>query len=386
MHKLRYDKKALPNFNFGSFSKKKLLLLGFLFVILLVIPLTVYLVQQQQEIRGRANPTTTLSFIPSEQTATAGGEVKFDVWISPGENQGNFINLVLKYDSTKIQATAESFELNPASEFGIIQSPEIGADGDELSVTLSISDSTKVITKDEKIGSVTFEIISTSDTPTQISFDDAQIQIRGVEGDFTENVFTNGTPAKLTILGEDVVSPTPTPSATPTPEPSPELSPTPTSTPSGDGTTPSVNQSPVCQTLNTDRSNSGTSPYSLTFTATGSDTDGTISKVTFNFGDGPVEDVTTGGGIGTSSISLSKAHTYNNAGTFTATSILTDDRGGTSDSYACSVTVTVDGGSGTGTGGSATPLPATGPSETIVGAGVLGGILFLIGTLLFFAL
>src|SRR3989344_7769318 len=204
MHKLRYDKKALPNFNFGSFSKKKLLLLGFLFVILLVIPLTVYLVQQQQEIRGRANPTTTLSFTPPEDTATVGANVKFDIWISPGENQVNFINLVLKYDSTKIQATADSFVLEPASDLEIIQNPEIGADGDELSVTLSISDSTKVITKDQKIGSVAFDVISSSDTPTQISFDDEQIQIRGVEGDFTENVFTNGTPAKLTILGEEV--------------------------------------------------------------------------------------------------------------------------------------------------------------------------------------
>ncbi len=383
MPKLRYDKKALPNFNFGSFSKKKLLLLGFLFVILLVIPLTVYLVQQQQEIRGRANPTTTLSFTPPEDTATVGAKVKFDIWISPGENQVNFIKLVLKYDSTKLQATAESFELDPASEFGIIQSPEIGADGDELSVVLSISDSTKVVTEDQKIGSVAFDVISPSDTPTQISFDEAQIQIRSVGGAdaLDKNMFLSGTPAKVTILEEEV-SPTPTPSVTLTPT----LSPTPSSTPSGDGATPSENQSPVCQTLNTDRSNSGTSPYSLTFTATGSDTDGTISKVTFNFGDGPVEDVTTGGGIGTSSVSLSKAHTYNNAGTFTATSILTDDRGGTSDSYACSATITVDGGSGTGTGGSVTPLPATGPSETIVGAGVLGGILFLIGTLLFFAL
>lgn len=375
------------NFSLGSsFSRKKLLLLGFLFVILLVIPLTVYLVQQQQDLRSRANPTTTLQFTPAEDVATVGAKVDFDVWVSPGENQVNFIKLVVKYDATKLQATPDSFVLDTTTNFSIIQNPTIGADGDQLSVVLSISDPTKVIQEDKKIGTITFEVIGPSEGPTEVSFDSTQIQIRSLSsGDsFTENVFTNGTPAKLTIQDGEI-TPTPSPSVTPEPTTSPDLSPTPTSTPSGDGATPAENQIPVCSTLTTDRTATGTSPFSLTFTATGSDTDGTISKVTFNFGDGPVEDVTTGGGIGTSSVSLANSHTYNNAGTFTATSMLTDDRGGASDTSACTVTVTVDGGSGT-TDGTATPLPDTGPTETIVGAGILGGILFLIGTLLFFAL
>lgn len=373
----------------SSLSRKKLILLGFFFVILLVIPLTVYLVQQQQETRTRAEKSTTLSFIPADPTASVGGSVDLQVWLSPGTNQVNFLKLVLKYDSTKLQATEESFVLDPESNFSIIQNPAIGADGDELSVVLSISDPTKAIREvDKKIGTVTFDVIGTSeDAPTEVSFDSTQIQVRsvGAQDPFKENVFSSGTSAKVTIQSEGEPTPTTTPSATIAP-PTAELSPSPISTDSGDGATPADNQAPVCQTFNTDRADSGTSPYSLTFTATGSDTDGTISKVTFNFGDGPVEDVTTGGGIGTSSISLAKAHTYNNAGTFTATAILTDDRGGTSDSYACSKTITIDGGSGTSTDGSATPLPDTGPSETIVGVGILGGILFLIGTLLFFAL
>lgn len=375
---LIYDKKALPNFNFGSFSKKKLLLLGFLFAVLLVIPLTVYLVGQQQETRTRAEKSTTLSFSPSEDTATVGGTLNLNIFVHPGTNQINYIKLVLKYDATKLAATEESFTLNPASDFSILQDPAIGPNGDEFSITLEMTDSTKVITQDTRIGSVSFEAISSSETPTQISFDKNQIQVRGIEGDFTENVYQNGNPASITIQGGEV-SPTPTPTLTPRAS----LSPSPTSTESGDGTTPAENQVPVCESLNTDRATTGNPPLSLTFTANGSDSDGTISKVTFNFGDGPVETETTGGGLGTGSVSLEKSHTYQNSGTFTASAVLTDDTNGTSDTTNCTVTITVSGGSGSS---NVTPIPPTGPDKTIVGVGVLGGILFIIGALLFFAL
>lgn len=377
------------NFSLGSsFSRKKLLLLGFLFVVLLVIPLTVYLVQQQQDLRSRANPTTTLQFTEPNRVASVGALVKYDLIVSPGENQVNFIKLVLKYNGEVLQATPESFVLDPASNFSIIQDPTIGPEGNQLSVVLNISNAIQAIKTDTKFGSVTFEVIGASDVPEKIEFDTSQIQIRslGTGDSYKENVFTGGTPAEITIQGD--ISPTPkvstTPEPTEEPEPTPDLSPTPTSTPSGDGATPADNQSPVCSTFTTDRTPDGASPFSLTFTSTGSDTDGTISKATFNFGDGPVEDETTGGGLGTSSVSLSKSHTYNNAGTFTSTVMFTDDRGGTSETTDCTVTVTVDGGSSGDVSG--TPLPDTGPRETIVGVGVLGGILFLIGTLLFFAL
>lgn len=351
-------------------------MLGFLFVTLLVIPLTVYLVKQQQEIRTRAEKSTTLSFSPTEDSAAVGAKVKFDVFISPGTNQVNFIKLVLKYDSTKLTATKESFEIDPNLPFTIIQDPAIGPNGDELSLVLSNSnDLTKVIQQDTKLGTVTFDVKAGPSTTTEISFDPNQIQIRGVEGDPSQNVFLEGKPATVTILGGEI-------SGTPTVSPQPSISPTPT--PSGDGVTPSENQAPVCQTLNIDKGASGNAPYSITFTVNGTDADGAINKITFNFGDGPVEDVTSGGGIGTNSVSLPKAHTYQNGGTFTASALLTDDRDGISNSSSCTVTITVSGGA-TGTS-QVTPLPATGPSKTIVGAGVLGGILFLIGTLLFFAL
>ncbi|MBI4098142.1 MAG: hypothetical protein HY426_03805 [Candidatus Levybacteria bacterium] len=386
-----YDKVKLSKLSMPNFSKKKLLLIGFLFIILLVIPLTVYLVGQQQELRSRANPNTTLSFVPAEATASVGAKINFDVWVAPGSNQVNFIKLVVKYDGTKLSATEESFVINPASNLSILQGPVVGEAGDDLSVILSIeSDPTKVIQQDTKVGTITFDVTAPSDTPTQISFDDTKIEIRSLSGAnqdaFDENVFLNGVPATLTIQSGGEVTPTPTAEASPSPSPTIETSPTPTSTQSAEGATPSDNQAPVCESLVTDRSPDGAAPLSITFTVNGSDTDGTISKATFSFGDGTIEDETTGGGIGTDTVNIQKAHTYNNAGAFTASALLTDDGSGVSDNTNCTVSVSVTDGSGGQASEAATPLPATGPTETIVGAGLLGGVLFIIGALLFFAL
>lgn len=357
-------------------------------MVLLVIPITVFLVQQQQNLQSNANPNTTLSFVPPDKTAAVGEKVDLDIWITPGNNQVNFVKLVLKYDATKVSTTEEDFTLNPASNLSIIEGPVIGTEGNEFSVILSVeNDPTKVIQSDTKIGTITFEALEAADPPTQISFDDQQIQIRSINGanqdKFNENVFLNGTPATLTIQ-EDVgdVSPTLTQGATPIVTPS--ISPAPTSTDSA--TVPAQNQSPVCSSLVTDRNTDGTAPLSITFTVNGSDTDGTINKATFSFGDGTVEDVTTGGGIGTDTVNVQKAFTYNNSGSFTASALLTDDNGGvSSDSTSCATTITVSDGSG-GTSEGTTPIEATGPTETVFGIGALGGILFLVGALLFFAL
>ncbi|MEK9176518.1 MAG: hypothetical protein AAB520_03680 [Patescibacteria group bacterium] len=377
-----YDKDSLSKLNF-NFSKKKLLLVGFLFAVLLIIPLTVYLVQQQQQSQSRANPNTTLTFTPASQTAPVGGKVNFDVILTPGNNQVNFVKLVIKYDSTKLETDEKGFTLDPTTDLSIIQGPT--AENDTLSVVLSVeSDKTKVIQQATKIGSVSFNVIGASDTPTQVSFDsdpDTGVQIRSLNGDnqdaFDENVFLNGTPASVTIQGEGI---TPTPGVTETPTPEPTTAETPTPEPTSSG-----NTAPICESLAADAT-TGTAPFTVNFTVTGNDTDGTIDKVTFNYGDGPVEDIATGSGITTDSVSLTQAHTYQTSGAFTATAIMTDNSNGVSDTVSCTASITVSGGGELSPSTTVTPLADVGPRETFVGIGALGGILFLIGALLFFAL
>jgi len=387
---LIYDKNGLPKLNF-NLSKKKLLLLGFLFIALLVIPLTVYLVQQQQQTQSHANPNTTLAFIPASVTKSVGDTVKFDVDVSPGGNQVNFIKLAIKFDPTKLEANDQSFVLDPTSNLSIVQGPTV--ENDTISVVLSIqNDPTKVIQKDNtKIGSVTFNVIGEASTPTEVSFDATQIQIRSINSNnndaFNENVFLNGPPADVTIQGAGSTTPTtaePTVATTPTTEPTEAVTPNPTDEANA---TPSTNQAPVCESLAIAPSAVGDAPFDVTFTVIGNDEDGTIDKVSFNYGDDSnVEDVSTGGGIGTASVSLDQAHTYESSGTFTATAVLTDDGGASSDSSTCTQAVTVSAGGSASESATITPLAATGPSNKVVGLGAIGGVLFLIGALLFLAL
>ena len=104
-----------------------------------------------------------------------------------------------------------------------------------------------------------------------------------------------------------------------------------------------------------------------------------------------MQDITQGGGIGTNTVNAQVSHIYNTAGTFTTSATLTDNSGATSNSVTCSQTITVIAG---GTGGTSPPVLATptptiepsGPSETIVGIGLIGILLTIIGGVILLAL
>ncbi len=399
-------------------SIKKLLLLGFLFVVLLIIPLTIYLVQQQQDSRSQATANTTMKFTPDTTTAQVGDDVSFDVMIVPGNNQVNFIKLVVKFDSTKLKATNTSFVVDPNSNLSILQGPVVGTD--TISVALSVgNDPTKVIQADTKIGTLTFNVIDGPAENSQITFDPATevSSINGGNNDaFNENVFLSGTPASLTITDGTDVSPTP----------DPNLSPEPTIRITSGG----ENVPPVCNSLTPSGSLTGEAPYDLSFTVNGTDSDGTLRNFKFTFEPNEFINIaSTAANAKSIATVTTDPHTYETAGSFTASVIITDDQGGTGSSVACtkSITITDDnadnnndnsdnndddsdnntladensddsGATTTSTDNSdedseivtteesPSPMPATGPGEALIGIGALGGILLLIGTLLFFAL
>lgn len=366
-------------------------MLGFLFVALIAIPLTVYLVQQQLETRTQAVKNTTLSFDPTSVAAEVGEDLSFDINLSPGSNQVAIVKLVIKFDSTKLEATEESFELNPTSQLSVLQGPTVATD--TLSVVLSVgSDPTKVIQTDTTIGTVTFNVIGGASTSTDITFDPTTEANSINAGDgFSENVFLSGNPATIDIQGEGG-----------------NVTPSPTISQEGG------NSAPVCTALGTDVQSSGTAPYTVTFTANGSDADGRIENSVFTFEPNFTEDVATSSSGPNESVTVTATHTYDTPGIFTANVVFKDDADAESSSASCSQTITItdeDGNTNTtddGTGeeiGTTTdetttessteetstevvpsPIPPTGPEDAIVGFGVLGGLLFLIGTLLFLAL
>lgn len=400
-----------------------MLLLGFITILLIGIPIAVYFAQTPQDLRSRAEKSTVLSFSPTSTTSSpiakkVGDSFDLDVMVDPGKNVVSFIKLVITYDPTMLAtssagACGSNFCPNQTVFGAPLAGPEYAqgtAGKNTISATFSVGgDPTKQIQSPTRIVTLSFKALSaTSETPTQVGFDSENIQILSTASSdaTTENVFSSGNPAFIVISSSNT-------STTPT------LGPT---------SSASSNKSPTCTSLAVDRATTGTAPYSITFTVNGTDSDGTIQQVTFNYGDGPVENVLSGGGIGTKTVSLPKAHTYANLGTYTATAILTDNNGATSVAVAgCSQTITVTaassgsgagagssgggatgGSSGTGGAGSGgagiapttapiptnTPIPAItdvstlkpGPSEILLGIGALGVMISIIGAALFLSL
>ncbi|MGI8420030.1 MAG: PKD domain-containing protein [Candidatus Levyibacteriota bacterium] len=391
-----------------KFNGRKLFLVGFIVVLLVGIPLTVYLLQQQQEVRSHAEKSTNLSFSPDSTTAApiqkaVGDSIPLDVVVDPGKNLVDYVKLEIQYDPTVLAtASADAFKVNSTAFPSVLEGP-VYTPG-KISVSMSVgADPTKAIQQKVTAATVTFTALNTTTagTPTMVTFTtNTQALSSGPNDQSSENVLLNPLPAAIAIgAGAGYGSPTastsavPTVIATPTAGPSPTPPPpvvSPTPPPVATSTTP-----PVCSSLTVDRATTGAAPFSLTFTANGNaSSSGTVSKVSFNFGDGQVSDVTNSGGIGTSSVNVQASHTYNSAGTYQATSLLTDSAGGVSvPSPTCSQTITVITASGSGTtGGGSNPtnptptMPPTGSTAIAIGAGLGALALIIGGGLIFFIL
>jgi hypothetical protein len=381
---------------------RKIFLFGFIAVLLIGIPLTVYLVQQQQETRTRAEKSTTLSFTPDSSPSApiqknVGESIPLDIYVDPGTNLVSFVKLEIQYDPDKIATdSAAAFAPNATVFPSVLEGP-IYTPG-KIVVTLSVGpDPTKAIQTRAKAATVTFKAVSTTPpgTPTLVTYGaTTQALSIGFQDQASENVLASSTPANIIIAGEGI---TPT-EPIPTTEPTPTVSLTPSITPSVSVTpsvsaTPSANQLPVCSALATDISPSGAAPFTLNFTAAGSDSDGTIAKVTFNFGDGGVVDVTDPAtGVGTASVSATTSYTYNTGGTFTASAVMTDNESGVSLADTCvqTVTVTASGSANLSpTDAPVTLAPSLEPTGATEVAMTIGAILMAIiigGGLLFFML
>lgn len=402
------------------FSGKKIFLGGFIAVLLVGIPVTVYLLQQQQETRSRAEKSTNVSFSPDSTQTTplqkkVGDVVPLDVTINPGKNLVSFVKLEIQYDPEKLQVDEKTgFQANTVVFPSVLEGP-VYTPG-KVSVTLSVGpDPTKAIQTTVKAGTLTVKALANTapGTPTVVTYGaSTQVLSLGSNDQASENVLSSPIPAYITIgdtatptdgIPTEVPSGAPIPTqetptnaplptdAAPTAEPTTAVSVTPE--PTGTGKDAGPNEAPVCNSLVLDRETTGPAPFSVTFGANGTDADGTISKVTFNFGDGQVSDVTQAGGIGTATVNAQVSHTYNNPGTFQASAILTDSGNSVSAADSCTQTITVTTASSsgdTGTGGPETvvqpTIVPTGSADVAIGVGIVSLLLVLGGSLLFFIL
>ena len=108
------------------------------------------------------------------------------------------------------------------------------------------------------------------------------------------------------------------------------------------------------------KSASGKVPYTLKFTATGKDSDGSVSGIKIDFGDGqdasPADGDSGVEGYGTPLATASASHAYDTAGSYTALATITDNQG--NEASGCSKTITITE-AGTEATATLTPTPTT---------------------------
>lgn len=365
--------------------KNKYFLLGNLAFILIIIPVTLFIIKNQTSTRGSAAPTTTISFNPPSLQTDQCTDVTSNIVLNPGQNVVATVKLQLSWDASKFNVEfAPSLSTFPQ----VLSGPDITPGS--LKTTLTIgADVTKAITSTATVGTLTIKPIApTSGTPASLTIDSTGTEARSLADGEGENVFNAAGSSPLQIA----ITPATCNGASPTPTTTPTLTPTPTLPPATITAAPTAsNTSPICSSL-TSTTASGSAPIALTFTAIGNDPDGTIQKATFNFGDGTVQDATTGMGIAQVTSELS--HTFTSGGTFTPSVTFTDNGGSISNSCTTSLTIGGDVSTVTPTpssGSGETPTTAPQPTEAIANPGgvtttltIVGGIVLMIVAGLFF--
>ncbi len=357
--------------------RNKYFILGNIALLLAAIPLTLLFISRQQDIRSRAAPTTRITFAPTA-VSFEGGQCSpqiVTVRLDPGENIVSTVELFLTYDATKFGISIAVNKNVFPDPNGILRGPTIQSG--QASVIMDVGFNVEnLIQAPVDIATITITpIAATTGGAVNLTIDNSKTRVlsQGAGDGDTENVFMSGGQSAISINAACLTGGTGgSPTATPTVSIAPTLSISPTQ---------GANQAPVCSTLTASPSASGSAPFALTLTAKGSDTGGTITKATFNFGNNTVQDVTVG--LGTAAVTTELSHTYQTAGVYSASVIFTDNSGALSSSCVAQITVNASSqASPTPTTGGIAPTATPTPTPTIENPGGLGTTVAIIGGLL----
>ncbi len=243
---------------------KQQVIIGLLIIAVIGIPSIVFLSNQQQEIRGRAEKSATLLFSPTSSDITplqtqVGNILPLEIILNPGTNPVSQVKLDLIYDPAKFEITAaSSFETNLTAFAQVVEVSMVSPG--KMTVNLSIGpDLTKVIQQVTRVGTLKLKALSSTtvnEAPTSVTLGpNTQILAIGTN-DPNENVLSSTQPAIISIGQPVLPTCSPKPScldATPQcliPEPAGGWCPAPTPTSAPTPTT--IPQPTQCKNASTD--------------------------------------------------------------------------------------------------------------------------------------
>jgi Mg-chelatase subunit ChlD len=177
-------------------------------------------IQQKKETRTRAGAGTVLSMEPASTNdnpikSLINTSVPLDITLTPSANMVSYVRMEILYDATKLQPSdVNQFAINTTAFPITIEGP-VYASG-KIVISLSIgNDPTKAITQATKIGTVYFQTIATTSSPTSVSFGSTtEVLSVGPNDQARENVLGQTQPAYIQIgpLTTQIPLPSPTPS------------------------------------------------------------------------------------------------------------------------------------------------------------------------------
>jgi hypothetical protein len=204
---------------------KKILIIVAAILTVIAIPISVFLVKSQQELRSKAAPASTLSFSPLSLTKKIDDTFTLDANIETGSNQIFVTELHIGYDPTKLEAVSIT---NGPLFPNIIISGQIDPTG-KISITLGTEQTTPVIGTGVA-AVIRFKAIGETSSPTIVQFISPDT-FAGAKGEGAANVLIGTVPSKITITSSGIQSASAgAPSPTPTRIPTTTLSLTPTPT------------------------------------------------------------------------------------------------------------------------------------------------------------
>ncbi len=192
--------------------KKVFLYIG-IGIALLAVPITVYVVGQNSDLRKKAAPASTLAFSPSASSVKVGETFSLAVKLDTADNQVGLVQLRIVYDPAYLVAEDITNDLFAPS---IRVSKKIDATG-KASITVGAKDSTHPINGSGTIAIVTMKAIKASATPILVKFTPSPDTVANALNEESEDVLIGRSPASITIKNADGSIATTTTSITPTP-------------------------------------------------------------------------------------------------------------------------------------------------------------------------
>lgn len=194
------------------FLKKKPFLIFSLFILgLVVLPMTIFFIQQQQSTQSQAEKTVILSYEPSSTSTAplqipAGTTFTLDVYMDPGSNGVSYIKAEMLYDATKFEL-AGGFIPNQKVFSQIVEAPN--PTPGKVITTLSIgSDTSKAVTSKTKIGTLALKALSNvpaNGTSTVTFGQNSQVLSVTNNSSFNENVIASTVPANIKFNQQTLV-------------------------------------------------------------------------------------------------------------------------------------------------------------------------------------